>query len=121
MKILVDMNLSRDWCPALVGHGIEASHWSLLGDPRAPDEEIMRYARTHGFVVFTHDLDFGVLLALTRASGPSVVQTRTIDLSPARLAPKVAAVLKQHQAQIMAGALITIDDARHRVRILPLR
>jgi len=27
----------------------------------------MRYAREHGYVAFTHDLDFGTLLALTRA------------------------------------------------------
>jgi len=33
----------------------------------------MSYAQDHGYVVFTHDLDFGTLLALTRARGPSVV------------------------------------------------
>lgn len=34
----------------------------------------MAYARANGLVVFTHDLDFGVLLALTRGAGPSVLQ-----------------------------------------------
>ena len=31
----------------------------------------MAWAREHGFVVFTHDLDFGHLLALTHAAGMS--------------------------------------------------
>jgi hypothetical protein len=41
----------------------------------------MQYGREHGYVVFTHDLDFGALLALTRARGPSVLQVRTQSVS----------------------------------------
>lgn len=43
----------------------------------ATDEEIMRWARENGYVVFTHDLNFGVILAATRAQSPSVIQVRT--------------------------------------------
>jgi hypothetical protein len=35
MKVLVDMNLSPTWAPFLKGEGIEAVHWSAVGDPRA--------------------------------------------------------------------------------------
>ena len=52
MKILVDMNLSPDWVTVLTNHGITAVHWSTVGDPRAPDDLIMDWARANGYVVF---------------------------------------------------------------------
>ena len=36
----------------------------------------MAWALANGYVVFTHDLDFGTMLALTHATGPSVLQVR---------------------------------------------
>jgi len=82
MKILIDMNLSPDWVKVLEHAGWEAVHWSTVGDMRAPDDIIMSWARENGYIVFTHDLDFGVLLALTRAESPSVIQVRTQDVFP---------------------------------------
>ena len=67
MRLLVDMNLSPEWVGFLQSAGWEAIHWSTVGNPRAEDEEIMAWARAQKHVVFTHDLDFGTLLALTRA------------------------------------------------------
>jgi predicted nuclease of predicted toxin-antitoxin system len=40
MKLLIDMNLSPDWVPVLSSVGIEAIHWSTVGDPRTPDRTI---------------------------------------------------------------------------------
>ena len=58
MKLLVDMNLSPRWIHFLAASQIEAMHWSTVGPVKATDTEIMTYARDHGFVVLTHDLDF---------------------------------------------------------------
>jgi predicted nuclease of predicted toxin-antitoxin system len=63
MKILVDMNLSPTWVPFLADRGFEAVHWSTIGQPSVADEEVLGYAEANGFIVFTHDLDFGMLLA----------------------------------------------------------
>jgi predicted nuclease of predicted toxin-antitoxin system len=82
MKILIDMNHSPDWVKVLEGAGWESAHWSTVGDMRATDEVIMTWAREHDYIVFTHDLDFGVLLALTQAESPSVIQVRTQDVFP---------------------------------------
>jgi predicted nuclease of predicted toxin-antitoxin system len=49
--------------PFLGRHGFETVHWSKLGAATAPDVEIMDYAAGHGYVIFTHDPDFGALLA----------------------------------------------------------
>ena len=120
MKLLVDMNLSPEWVTLLREAGWEAEHWSQIGNPRAVDVEIMACAREHGSVVFTHDLDFGTLLALTRAEGPSVLQVRTQDVTPGAIGRLVLGALRQFQAELEQGALIVLDEARSRVRLLPL-
>jgi predicted nuclease of predicted toxin-antitoxin system len=63
------MNLSPGWVPFLREQGFEAVHWSTVGDPRATDSAIMRWALANGCVVFTNDLDFGALLAVSGARG----------------------------------------------------
>ena len=121
MKILVDMNLSPALWRMLSSQGWTASHWSEVGDPRAPDGEIMRWAVLHGYIVLTHDLDLGAVLAATRARGPSVLQVRTHDVAPTRLGPLLCDVLKEYQDRLEAGALVVVEEARRRVRMLPLR
>jgi predicted nuclease of predicted toxin-antitoxin system len=120
MKILIDMNLSPQWCPALRKHGHECLHWSEVGDPRATDPVIMEWARRNGHVVFTNDLDFGTLLALTEAAAPSVIQVRTQDLMPRALEAMIASLLRKYEDALATGALIVVDEARSRVRVLPL-
>ena len=120
MKILIDMNLSPDWVSAFEAANIEAVHWSTIGDPRAEDIEIVAYARANSYIVFTHDLDFGMILALTNAAGPSVIQVRTQDILPSRLANTLISVINDNESALEQGALIVVDEARARVRILPL-
>lgn len=120
MKLVIDMNLSPEWVPLLREHGIEAVHWSAVGDPRAADTEIMQWARDHEAIVFTHDLDFGIILAHTKAGRPSVIQVRTQDVSPSRLEKTLLAVFANHRSDLEAGALVTVDEAKSRIRILPI-
>ncbi len=53
MKVLLDMNLSPHWQTTLADTGIEAVHWSHVGDPRAPDSLLAGYALANGLVVLT--------------------------------------------------------------------
>jgi predicted nuclease of predicted toxin-antitoxin system len=120
VKILVDMNLTPKWCRALGDAGHEARHWSEIGPADASDEAIMYWCRENGFVVFTHDLDHGILLYATRALSPSVIQVRSDDVDPSVLAPSVLKALQQAQSEIKNGALITVYMDRHRITLLPL-
>jgi predicted nuclease of predicted toxin-antitoxin system len=120
MKILIDMGLPPEWRITFEAHGFEAQHWSETGDPKAKDREILAWARDHGFIVFTHDLDFGHLLALTHAAGPSVIQVRSEDVLPASIGSVVVQALRQHQTLLESGALVVIEPAGSRVRILPI-
>ena len=121
MKLLIDMNLSPLWVAFLAAHGVDAVHWSSVGVPSARDVEIMAHARDHGLVVFTHDLDFGVLLALTRSAGPSVLQVRTQAGLPDDIGDLVLRVLNTFADALSKGALVTVDHAAARVRVLPVR
>ena len=121
MKILIDMNLSPNWAEFFAGKGWEAVHWSTIGDPRATDKVILNWAKANGYIVFTHDLDFGALLAVTHAEGPSVIQVRTQDVLTGHIGEVVVATLKQHMALLEIGALIILDENNSRVRILPLK
>jgi predicted nuclease of predicted toxin-antitoxin system len=120
MKLLVDMNLSPTWVECLRIAGWEAIHWSTVGDPRVPDADLMRFAREQDLVVFTHDLDFGAILAHTQAGRPSVFQVRARDVSPEHLGPLVIRTLTQFTTHLETGALVTLDESRQRVRLLPL-
>jgi len=81
----------------------------------------MQWARTNDYVVFTHDLDFGAILALTQVESPSVVLVRTQDVLPSHLANTVITVLRENESWLKQGALIVVDEGRARVRILPLQ
>ena len=120
MKVLVDMNLSPSWVPILERYGFPAVHWSAVGEGSALDPVVLGWARDNGYIVFTNDLDFGAILAATRAAGPSVIQVRTQDVTPDHLGDIVVAALREHQEILERGALITIDESRLRARILPL-
>lgn len=81
----------------------------------------MDWTAANSFVLLTHDLDFGAILASSGANIPSVIQIRTEDLRPDVLAGRVASILPQLAQALADGALVTIEPARERVRILPLR
>ncbi len=121
MRLLIDMNLSPRWVGLLNSAGFEAAHWSTFGAVDAPDKDIMAYAAAHGYVVLTHDLDFGSILAATQGEKPSVVQIRAVDVNPDVIGKQVSIALGQMVSELEEGALLTIDPNRTRLRVLPLR
>lgn len=120
MKLLLDMNLTPAWCESFRARGHEVIHWSTTGDPRATDRVIMEFAAAHGYVVISYDLDFGALLAATLATGPSVVLIRAGDVTAATVESLVLAALDACADELARGAIVTVDEAGHRVRALPL-
>ncbi|MBS1820376.1 MAG: DUF5615 family PIN-like protein [Acidobacteria bacterium] len=120
MRLLVDMNLSPRWIEFFHSSEFESVHWSSVGAANATDAEIMSYAHDHNFIVLTHDLDFSAMLAANHGDRPSVVQIRAEDLRPESIGKPVLAALRQMESELEAGALVTVDPKRTRIRILPL-
>lgn len=120
MKFLVDMNLSPLWIHFLSEHGIEAVHWSKVGAANAEDSTILSYAAANGWIVFTHDLDFGLMLASSGQNRPSILQVRCQDVLPSAIGNLVLRVILAAKPHLIAGALVTVDASRHRIRLLPI-
>jgi len=120
VKVLIDMNLSPEWVQEFSQHNIEAKHWSEVGRFDAPDSALMDWARQNSYIIFTHDLDFGTTLALTKAESPSVIQVRTQNVTINHLSKMVLSALKAYTELLEKGALIVLDEDKKRIRILPL-
>ena len=114
------MNLSPSWVDRLARYGFETVHWSTIGAATAPDVEILAWANEHEFVLITNDLDFSAILAAGAVTGPSVIQLRTQDLLSDAAVSIVVNALEAHREAIERGALLSIDEAGRRVRMLPL-
>lgn len=114
------MNLSPAWVEVFRAAGLEAVHWSELGPPDATDAVVFEQARQQGAVIFTNDLDFPAILAASRGQAPSVVQLRSGSLLPTHSGNRVVGILRELAPQLAKGAVLVIEAARHRVRLLPL-
>jgi len=121
MKLLIDMNLSPQLVCSLSNAGHQAIYWQMIGRPDADDSEILTWAKENGYVIVTHDLDFGAILATTGLESPSVVQIRRHDVLPETIAPAILRAIENFADELHAGALLVIDERRNRVRMLPLK
>ena len=118
MKFVIDMNLGPEWIACLESAGHEAVHWSSVGATDEPDERIMQWANDNDRVVLTADLDYGARLVRIGANRPSIVQMRTDDTLVRLVGSVVLAAIDQSQADLAAGAIVTVEAGRYRVRRL---
>lgn len=120
MKLLVDMNISPDFCRAIAASNVTATHWSEIGKHNESDVALMKYARDHGYVVVSHDLDFSAILAASGAHGPSVIQVRTQDVLVPRFVEILLTAIGQFHTELDTGAIVMVDADRAKVRVLPI-
>lgn len=121
MRLLIDMNLTPRWVQGLAEAGHDSVHWSDIGEPTAPDSEICEYARRHGFVVMTSDMDFPQILAHTAAAKPSVILFRGEPNVPEMRLPSVLDAIESCADELTRGAILSINwSERPRARLLPL-
>jgi len=73
-----------------------------------------------GYVIFTCDLDFSMILAATLGDKPSVVQLRSMAVRPAVVGQIVVEALRHAEKMLEEGALLTIDPQHSRLKLLPL-
>jgi predicted nuclease of predicted toxin-antitoxin system len=122
MRLLIDMNLTPRWVLFFASAGHEAVHWSSVGAKTATDGEICGYARQHGFLILTNDLDFPQILAHTRQEAPSVVLLRGEPLVPEVRGPALLGALQDCAEELDRGAIVMLDWMDNpRARVLPLR
>jgi hypothetical protein len=80
----------------------------------------MDKARAEDRIVLTSDLDFGELLALSRAGLPSVIVFRLKDMRPESVQRHLAQVRPNLAAELERGAIVSAIERRCRVHVLPM-
>ena len=122
MKLLIDANLSPRVAALLVGAGYAATHVGALGLLTATDDAIFDRAVADKFVIVTADSDFPMLLALRRATSPSVIHMRGVsDLAPEAHAALLIANIPAIAEEFERGAVASLSPTRLAVRDLPVR
>ncbi len=121
MRLLLDQGLPRSTVQHLATAGIEAEHVGDLGMARATDAQILDKALERGAVVATLDADFHALLAASHANAPSVVRIRIEGLKGEQMAALLVQVLTAAEAELEAGAAVSVTTHRIRIRLLPIR
>lgn len=79
----------------------------------------MHWAAEHTHIVLTADLDFSAILAATQRRQPSVIQIRADVPTPAATGEAVLSAIRQARAELESGAVLSVDTARARLRVLP--
>lgn len=99
--------------------GHEAVHVRDLGLATADDPIIFDRAAIEDRILVAQDTDFGTILALRQATRPSVILFRSQIKSTTSLIALLLANLSEIAADLMAGAVVVIEDSRIRTRRLP--
>jgi predicted nuclease of predicted toxin-antitoxin system len=120
MRFLADMGVDIRVVEWLRKQGHEAIHLRDEGLQRLPDPEIFAKAGAENRIILTFDLDFGEILALSAGATISVILFRLHNARTPHVIARLETVLNSDADALTRGAIIVVEDARHRVRILPL-
>jgi predicted nuclease of predicted toxin-antitoxin system len=120
VRVLLDQGTPRSTAALLRQAGFDAVHTAEIGLAAAADEDVLQRASAEGRVVVTLDADFSSLLALSRAAKPSVIRVRIEGLEGEGLSRLVQEVISRCSADIEAGAILSVQERRVRVRRLPV-
>lgn len=113
MKVLLDSCISSQAIEVLrqAGHDVAwASDW-----PKDPgDEEILRRAVAESRVLATIDQDFGELIIVQGMIHVGMI--RLIGFRARDQGPALARLLATYEPELLAGAMLTVEPWRVRVR-----
>ena len=120
MRFLADMCVDVRIVRWLQEQEHDATHLRDEGLHRMPNGEIFKKAINEDRVVITLDLDFSEIAALTEGKKASVILFRLRNTLTPHVIERLSTVIEDSSEALEKGAVIVVEESRHRVRFLPI-
>jgi predicted nuclease of predicted toxin-antitoxin system len=120
IRFLADMGVSWRVVEWLRSHGYDAKHLREEGLGRLVDSDIFAKALLEHRVVLTFDLDFGEIAAFSKGQIVSVIVFRLRNTRTSNVIERLSSVLADTAGALREGAVVAVEESRHRVRRLPI-
>lgn len=120
MRLVLDQGIPRDSGALLRSDGFDCTHVAEIGMSRSTDEEILAFSLGKKAVVVTLDADFHTILAVSGASGPSVIRIRLQGLGAVEVAALVRKVLADFEGDLRRGSLLMVKARKTMCHRLPV-
>ncbi len=120
MRFLTDMCVDVRIVRWLQEQEHDATHLRDEGLHRMPNGEIFKKAINEDRVVITFDLDFAEIAALTEGKKASVILFRLRNTRAPHVIERLSTVLEASSEALKKGAVVVVEESRHRVRFLPI-
>jgi predicted nuclease of predicted toxin-antitoxin system len=120
MRILADMGVDVRVVHWLRQQGYDAIHLLDEGLHRMANGEIFAKAIIENRTIITFDLDFGEIVAFAKGQRVSVILFRLHNTRTSHLIDRLTTVLADSMEALEEGAVVVVEESRHRVRYLPV-
>lgn len=87
---------------------------------RAADDQILAWALENNAIVLTLDADFHTILAVSGASGPSVIRLRMQGLAAPEVVELVQNIFAGFETDLKHGSLVTVKTRKTTCHRLPI-
>ena len=103
----------------LNSHGHLAIHLRDQGLQRLPNGAIFDKGIAESRVIVTFDLDFGEIVALSKGRKTGVVLFRLRNTRVSFVIQRLSEVIAECSDALARGAVVIVEETRHRVREFP--
>ena len=119
LRFLADMGVSQSVVEWLRSEGHDAVHLREEGLHRLPDPGVFTKGLKEKRIIITFDLGFGEIVASSQQM-VSVIVYRVRNARASDQIDRLRTVLSLASEDLARGAVVAIEEARHRVRRLPI-
>jgi len=121
LKFLVDNALSPEVAEALRQAGHDAIHVRQYDMGASPDSQVLARAEAEDRILISADTDFGAILALRKATKPSLILFRgESNRRPEIQTRHLLANLPPLAGELERGCIVVFQETKVRVRTLPI-